>query len=215
MAIIIVVPIVAYLMFVYMIRPRGFEQGRLRLYEMDMRIDEDISMNCAVATYLGDIPCTHCPKPAGIQGQPNLINLKVQKIECSTYRIDRRAIDEAIHKIHTELTLEMPTRSTTQPTNRGPWGWLRRYVHKRRARQLREIKLFLVYEILFHRPSGEPGYMLRELRVIAPYFQALDAQDVLELKEFVLEHLVHNKLPKETRVDQNFDSLLSLNVHIQ
>lgn len=103
-------------------------------------------------------------------------------LEPSTYRIDRRSADEAVHKVHTELTVTLPKEG--------------------------RLKIHLVYEIRFHRPSGTPGYVLRELRVIAPYHDRLKEEEIRDIQEFVRNHLVHKKVDRNGR----FDSLASLSV---
>ena len=79
------------------------------------------------------------------------------------------------------------------------------------------MRLVLIYEILFHRPSENQRYLFQALRAVSPHELVLTAEQITELKrlivcKFINPYISDDQYKLETDVSdqQRLDALLTL-----
>lgn len=99
----------------------------------------------------------------------------------NSYRAERLEKAEALHKIYVETDIRV-----------GP-GLLRlgpgRYIHA-----------VLVYELLYHRPAQEHGYIFKDLRVVSTHARVLSKAEIVAFKNIVAEYFIDPCLPPEWKL---------------
>lgn len=105
-------------------------------------------------------------------GGPNRRGPRSPGIARGSLRVERISGDDALFKFHVESRAELPTAD-------GP-----------RRRRRRYLKIFSVYEILFHSPGEAGEYLFRELRVIVHTERTLSSRELLWLNEEIARSLV-------------------------
>jgi hypothetical protein len=94
------------------------------------------------------------------------------RLERKSYRVERANENEAAHKIYIETTIQ----------------WWRRWSVWRLF--FRDMEIFLVYEVLFHKPADQESYALQDLRIISTYDWTLHAKDISVLKAAVEQQFI-------------------------
>ncbi len=125
----------------------------------------------------------------------------------SSYRGERASRDETIHKVYIATNVQWSRRQGINPF-RGRWWPKLPHV----------MQIFLIYEILFHRPSEAHSYVFQALRVVAPHGTVLTTEQLTELKLIIVDKFINPHIsddqyqlftdPKDTR----FDALMTLNM---
>lgn len=138
---------------------------------------------------------TH-PKPV----EPGPVGVGCATPVRNSYRVERVSDEEAIHKVHMETDVLWGRRVSF-------WLGLRR----------ERTRLYLIYEVMFHRPSSQRHYLLREVRVISTQSRVLSHAEVQQLKILVIVRFVNVWLPEDYLLEANLnaehpDSLLTLHV---
>ncbi|HEY7094259.1 MAG TPA: hypothetical protein VH393_13835, partial [Ktedonobacterales bacterium] len=89
----------------------------------------------------------------------------------NSYRGERVSHDETIHKVYVATDVRWGERNGRSPLRERLW-----------PTRLHDMRLYLIYEILFHRPSGEHSFLFQSLRVVSPHETVLTMQQLTELK---------------------------------
>ena len=79
------------------------------------------------------------------------------------------------------------------------------------------MRLYLIYEILFHRPSGAHSFLFQSLRVVSPHETVLTTQQLTELKRLIINTFINRYLDKAYLLDakgEHLDALMTLNVFV-
>lgn len=75
------------------------------------------------------------------------------------------------------------------------------------------MRLYLIYEILFHRPSGAESYLFQSLRVVSPHETVLTTQQLTALKRRIIETFINQYIDQPLVIDgEHFDALMTLNL---
>lgn len=104
----------------------------------------------------------------------------VKPSERNSYRVERFDNNRAMHKLYAETDLWIPCKREFMRL--GTW----------RGRM--SLRLYLVYEILFERPSGVPGYRFKDLRVVAIEKPVLELHQIELLKAVVIDCFINSWL---------------------
>ncbi len=110
-------------------------------------------------------------------------------LERKSYRVERMSENESAHKIYIETSVR----------------WWNKISPLRLI--FADMDLFLVYEVLFHRPGGQHSYALQDLRVISTYDWNLHAKDISVLKTLITERFINPLLTKPLTVN---DALITI-----
>ncbi len=104
--------------------------------------------------------------------------IEYSPLERKSYRTERVSDNEAAHKIYIETTVR----------------WWRRWSPMRFI--FPDMEIFLVYEVLFHRPGGQHSYALQDLRVISTYDWNLHGKDISAFKALIIEDFINPLIDK-------------------
>lgn len=168
-------------------------------YEMDMRLDAHINSEEQILKLIdaefGMVQNTWWNQFKHRKLRQRLIT-RFAKPERNSYRVERMSEDEALHKIHIETDILWPSR----------WLWWSP------IKSYWKMHCFLTYELLFHRPSEAPSYLLRELRFVAEANRILSSQQLEELKLIIINEFVNYWLDKnyQLSIDPSEEPLLVL-----
>ncbi len=120
----------------------------------------------------------------------------------NSYRGERVSHDETVHKVYVATDMRWGERSGVNPL-RGRW-WPKRP---------HDMRLYLIYEILFHRPSGAESYLFQSLRVVSPHETVLTTQQLTALKRRIIETFINQYIDQPLVIDgEHFDALMTLNL---
>jgi hypothetical protein len=111
----------------------------------------------------------------------------------SSYRVNRVDEGEAVHKLYVDTFIYWPGRWTLWPVFTRRW-----------------LRVFFVYDILFHRPSDVNAYEMRGLHVVTSAKSRLQPEELLQLKKLTIEEFINPFLLKESYLDVSRDALISM-----
>lgn len=100
--------------------------------------------------------------------------LDFKKVVRNSYRVERQEKSEALHKIYVETEIRVSAR---------------RFMH-----------VVLVYELLYHRPSSDHDYILKDLRVVSTHSDELTEDEVIRLKAVVVYYFLNPYLEEGWRL---------------
>jgi hypothetical protein len=120
------------------------------------------------------------------QSHKRTITCRLKRLIRNSYRVERFDMNEALHKLYFEVDMWMPRELQV----RNPYTWRRRI----------KVRLYLVYEILFERPSNIAGYRLNDLRVVAIERPVLQIEQIEWIKKVVLLRFVNPLLPEDAQL---------------
>ena len=99
----------------------------------------------------------------------------------TSYRSERASRDETIHKVYLATTVHWPKTSKRRL----------RVFRRKAVNDLSPMRIYLIYEMLFHRPSEIHSFILTSIRVISPYGHVLSADQLKDLKVLVAEEFIN------------------------
>lgn len=68
------------------------------------------------------------------------------------------------------------------------------------------METFITYEVLYHRPSGEHSFLLRECRLATTHCRILTTEQLLDLKVLFAENFINPWLENQNNIlDPNND----------
>ncbi|HEY7835231.1 MAG TPA: hypothetical protein VIG30_16765 [Ktedonobacterales bacterium] len=117
----------------------------------------------------------------------------------NSYRVERVDKSEALHKIYCEADI------CVRPASR-------------RLERHRYLHTVLVYELMFHRPSQEHGYVLKDVRAVATHSRNLKADEIELLKRHIVENFINPCLSENWRfvtrpgTGRPVDAIMTVNV---
>jgi hypothetical protein len=79
------------------------------------------------------------------------------------------------------------------------------------------MRLYLIYEILFHRPSGAYSFLFQSLRVVSLHEAVLTTQQLTALKRLIITTFINQYLDKSYLLDvegEHLDALMTLNMFV-
>jgi hypothetical protein len=109
----------------------------------------------------------------------------------NSYRTERMEKSEGLHKIYVEADIRVGMRRF--PPSVG------RFIHA-----------ILVYELLYHRPAQEHGYVFKDLRVVCTHARSLSKSEIVILKRTIARCFVDPCLQPGWRLDAQNDSLFTV-----
>jgi hypothetical protein len=184
------------------------EQQRSERYYYEMDVQLDVPIDEAMAKRLLDEvkrPRTRWEKLASWlkewwsvrpDHKPDLLDFNTHR---TSYRGERASRDETVHKIYIATDVSWGGRGI----NPLRWRW--------RPKQSHDMRLFLIYEILFHRPSQERSFLLQSLRVVSPHGTVLTTEQLKGLKFLIVERFINDYIDTPLVVNgEHFDALLTL-----
>lgn len=157
----------AFFFRIYQVTSRRRRQAYY--YEFDVRVDQYLK-NHTVPGFLDlHLPDTGEVRPGSSTFIPRLLPppshiFAMGVLKRDSYRVEQSSLDEAIHKVHVETDLRREGHSSS---------WFRR---------TGRIRVFVIYEILYHRPAEDHSYVLREVRFICTTTQELTKEELLDIK---------------------------------
>ncbi len=168
-------------------------------YEMDLVINKQIDEDHAYLLLKGDLTSKPADQPPHLlyseSGRlwPYVVRKRGRRPERSSYRIDRMNRDQALHKVYIDAYLIWP---------RG--GPLRSMLPKQRMR------VFIVYEILFHQPSGKEEYKIKSVRMVSNTDQILQPDRIKELQSLIVWEFVNRWISSQRDKFADTDAVFSL-----
>lgn len=120
----------------------------------------------------------------------------------NSYRGERISHDETVHKVY--VAADVCWGETKRVDGlRGRW----------RPTRSHDMRLYVIYEILFHRPSGAESYLFQSLRVISTHDAVLSTQQLTDLKRLIINDFVNPYVGQPLHADgDHFDALMTLNM---
>jgi hypothetical protein len=181
-------------------RSRGDEQY---YYEMDLRLDAVSSQTFATQLLSGAFSDERrVPGWDKLARRHRRLFPKVDRWHVwnwdhrpkrQSYRVNRSGTDEALHKLYVTAAIIWPRLILPAP-------WFVRD----------SMRVFLVYEVLFHSPSEAPTYVLKALRIVSTSDRVLSPNQLQELQLLILAEFVNRWIAEPTQMLTSSDALLSL-----
>jgi hypothetical protein len=168
-------------------------------YEMDLDLDVEISDRDAetlFSEFAEKLRATGLARQRGGRGQVRLATQRGFGPERTSYHINRASADAARHKIYIAATVNLP-----------PSGARRAWTRWRASDRMR---IYVVYEVLFHTPSLEPQYQMEKVRIVSTNDEVIDAARLDALKRLVVEVFVNPWIKAEHRLITSEDAFFSL-----
>jgi hypothetical protein len=170
-------------------------------YEMDIALNAAIRTESATKLIEGKLPPTPFKNSKIFKDLPEtmipFIDQAFRKPERSSFRVSRSSLDQSLFKIYFDAHLIWPRR--------GMRGGLR-YLFRKQS-----MRVFIVYEILFHKPSGIEEYKIKSVRMVTNTGVPLHSARIAHLRAFVVYQFVNPWLDSERDRLTNADAALSLN----
>lgn len=149
-------------------------------YEMDLDLGVQVSDRDA-ETLFGDfakkLRAAGPRRPRRATRQVRLATGRGLGPERTSYHINRASADAALHKIYIAATVNLPPAGARR-------AWTRWMTSDR-------MRIYVVYEVLFHTPSLEPQYQLEKVRIVSTNDEVIDAARLDALKRLVVEVFVN------------------------
>ena len=181
-------------------RRRGDEQY---YYEMDLRLDastdfervkqllaSDFAPQLQVHWWLDLSRHTRRMKPRVDRWRLGPWDHRPQR---NSYRVNRSSADEALHKVYVVASVLWPRRLL--PT---PWFAQRR------------LRIFLVYEVFFHKPSAAESFEFKALRIVSTSIRLLTPSQLEDLQSLIVAEFINRWITKTSEQLGANDALLSL-----
>jgi hypothetical protein len=109
----------------------------------------------------------------------------------NSYRAERIEKSEGLHKIYVEADIRVGSRR--RPLSVG------RFIHA-----------ILVYELLYHRPAQEHGYVFKDLRVVCTHASSLDKSEIVTFKRTIADCFIDPCLQSGWKLDRRIDALFTV-----
>lgn len=184
-------------------RKQGDEQY---YYEMDVRLDAATSQALAELLLSGEFSSQRAvPESDKPAWRVRRLHPKVDRWHWGkwdhrpsrqSYRVNRSGPDEALHKLYVVASIIWPRLFLPAP-------WFARD----------RMRIFLVYEVLFHSPSDAPTYVLKALRIVSTSDHVLGPAQLKDLQLLILAEFVNRWITEPTQILKSSDALLSLFEH--
>ncbi len=167
-------------------------------YEMDINLEAPLDQETAVAL-IDDAQSAAAWAPVRDAKDERILG----DVRKASYRISRSSRDEAVHKVSLEVPI---ARAAVSDLAQAAPNGARPQSHEgAKAKKDPFIKLYLVYEVLFHRPSNVPSYALQNVRAVVIEDDSLSMRQLDQIKGIVVDVFInpwisrrfpHNKIER-------------------
>ncbi len=173
-------------------------------YEMDLGLNARIGKALAFQLMQGDFPrlkpATDLPeilRAMRPRERPFVERWNPRKPERSSFRVNRASQDQALFKIYVDAFIIWPRR------------WLPNAIRNVFTRQ--HMRIFLVYEILYHTPSGVEEHKIRNVRVVSNTGAILSPERLAQLRALVAYEFINRWVDNSQDRIKDGDAALALN----